>query len=180
VSEEVPSQAAEAPARRARSERLLNGMQTLAILVGLVYGGIQLAQIRAEQRRQANIELARSFLTPEFVEGMEVILSMPAGATLESTMADAPRILQVLNTFAVIGVLVHRGDLDLAVANEFLGEATISAWLALRPIIEEGRARSSNRHAQEWFQWLAERLLELRERAARPPAYETYRDWQPD
>ena len=38
-------------AARARSELLLNGLQTLAILIGLVYGGIQLAELRSEQRR---------------------------------------------------------------------------------------------------------------------------------
>ena len=163
---------------RARSELLLNGLQTLAILVGLIYGGIQVAELRAEQRRQANIELARSFMTPEFNEGMATIMTMPANASAEMMIANAGRILQVMQTFEVVGVLVHQGDLDLRVANEFLGGGIVGTWQRLRPFVEQFRRDTGNPHAQEWFQWLAERLMEHRERAGSPPAYEAHRDWR--
>jgi hypothetical protein len=163
---------------RLRSELLLNSLQTLAILVGLIYGGIQLADLRAEQRRQANIELARSFMTPEFNEGMAVIRTLPADASAETIGPNADRIVQVMQTFEVVGVLVHEGDVDLRVANEFLGGGIVGSWRRLQPFVEDFRAQTGNPRAQEWFQWLAERLIEYRERSAAPPAYERYRDWE--
>ena len=164
--------------QRARSDLLLNGLQTLAILVGLVYGGIQLAELRGEQRRNANIELARSFMTPEFNEGMAFIITMSPDATPEQMMSGASRILLVMQTFEVVGVLVHQGDLDLRVADEFLGGGIVGAWQRLRPWVEGYRRDMNDPHAQEWFQWLAERLLERRGYESDRPAYEAYRDWE--
>ena len=166
------------PTTRARSEILLNALQTAAILVGLVYGGIQVAELRGEQRRQGNIELARSFMTPEFNEGMAFIITMPPDATPEQMMAGAPRVLLVMQTFEVVGVLVHQGDLDLRVADEFLGGGIVGAWERLRPWVESYRADMNDPHAQEWFQWLAERLQEHRGYESATPAYEAHRDWE--
>lgn len=169
---------APAPTTRARSEILLNALQTAAILVGLVYGGIQVAELRGEQRRQANIELARSFMTPEFNEGMAIVMTMAPDASQETMIANAPRILQVMQTFEVVGVLVHQGDLDLRTADEFLGGGIVGAWRRLEPFIVQYRAGTGDAHAQEWFQWLAERLIEHRGYESDAPAYEAYRDWE--
>ena len=164
--------------RKIPSELVLNVLQTLAIVIGLAYGGVQLAQFQDEQRRQANIELARSFMTPEFNEGMAIVMTMAPDATQESMIANAPRILQVMQTFEVVGVLVYQGDLDLRVADEYLGGGIVGTWRRLEPWILKYREDTGDPHAQEWFQWLAERLLEHRGYEPDSPAYEEHRDWK--
>ena len=169
--------------KEARSALLLNGLQTAAILIGLVYGGIQLAQFRSEQRRQSKIELARSFMTPEFHEAVAVALEMPGQVTtthMQTQYAEElPRVLLLLQTFEIVGILVFGEDLELATVDNFLGSVIIMAWTKLRPWITEYREENNSPSVAEWFQWLAERLADYRAGAAPEPAYEAYRQWSP-
>jgi|GEM_PF-867102 len=185
------------PERRAppkdRAALLLNLLQTLAIVVGLVYGAIQLTQFRSEQRRQSKLEMARSFMTPDFHDAYALVLAMPdsleragigapSAATIESLYgADMPELLLLAQTFESIGILVHQGDLDLAMVDDFFGIGIITSWRNLEPWFLEFRRDNDASSAGEWFQWLAERLEEYRASAASPPpAYEAFRDWRPD
>jgi hypothetical protein len=161
-----------------RSELLLNGLQTFAIVIGLAYGGIQVQQFRGEQRRQANIELARSLMTPEFNEAMAVVLTMPAQPSSEQMLEDAPRLLLLMQTLEIVGSLVYQGDLDLRVADEFMGSGIVMAWDRLSPIVEMYRVQVDNPHVFEWFQWLAERLQDYDRTHPRGPAYDVHRDWR--
>jgi hypothetical protein len=166
------------PIPKPRSDLLLNGLQTLAIVVGLVYGGIQVQQFRGEQQRQANIELARSFMTPEFNEAMAGVLTMPPDITEADMIERAPRLLLLMQTLEIVGVLVNQGDLDLRVADEFMGSGIVMAWERLRPFVEQYRAQMGNPHVFEWFQWLAEQVVAYDRGHPRRPAYEAQRDWQ--
>jgi len=161
-----------------RSDLILNTLQTGAIVVGLVYGGLQLQQFRGEQQRQANIELARSFMTPEFNEAMAVVLTMPPNASEAELVANAPRLLLLMQTLEIVGVLVYQGDLDLRVADEFMGSGIVMAWTRLQPMVEAYRGQVNNPHVFEWFQWLAERIVDYDDTHPRGPAYEVQRDWR--
>lgn len=166
-----------------RTTQLLNLVQTAAILLGLLYGAIQLAQFRNEQRRQANVEVAQSFLTPEFMKGYTFVVSMPDSLDFPTLLKDYPEetpgMLLLGQTFETVGIMVHRGDIDLATVDDFLGTITIECWNKLRPMMIRYRMENQAPSVAEWFQWLAERLQEYRSGGAPAPAYEAFRNWRP-
>lgn len=166
-----------------RTADLLNLGQTVAIVGGLLFGAIQLAQFRNEQQRQAVTEVAQSFLTPEFIRGYTSVVSLPDSldfrTLLERYPEDAQGVLLLGQTFETVGIMVHRGDIDLATVDDFLGTITIQCWNKLRPMMLRYRAENQAPSVAEWFQWLAERLQEYRAGGGSAPAYEAYRDWRP-
>jgi hypothetical protein len=162
--------------------RFLNMVQTIAIVAGLLYGAVQLTQFRSEQRRQSKIELARSFMTMEFMDAVAFVTELPDSATnavVKSYPQATAKIFLLSQTFETVGILVHQGDLDLALVDDFLGTLIISSWTKLHPLFDEYRVLYSSRSVGEWFQWLAERLTEYRATSAPAPAHEAYRNWKP-
>jgi hypothetical protein len=168
---------------KTRTAPLLNLLQSIAIVFGLVFGAVQLGQFRSEQRRQANAELARSFLTPELMSAFNLILTMPDSVSYETAQADygdgAPDLLFLVQTFETVGLMVYRGDVELGTVDDFLGTFIIISWNKLKPMEEQYRAKYNAPSVAEWFQWLAERLQDYRAGAAPPPAYEAFKDWKP-
>src|SRR5437868_15077014 len=132
------------PVNENRSALLLNLLQTIAILAGLIFGGIQIIQVRQAHRREAEVELARSFMTPEFTDALAlVVLDMPDSVTTEvvnSYAKDMGRVLLLAQTFEIVGILVHDGDLKLQVVDDFMGSDIITSWDKLRPWIVEYRS----------------------------------------
>ena len=166
-----------------RTSALLNLLQTVAILAGLAYGAIELTQFRTEQHRQAETEVARSFLSPGVMKGFSLIMRMADSLTLdefetqyENDMAD---LLMTIQTFETAGIMVFNGDVQLETIDDFLGSAIILSWDKLDTVYIEYRERYQSPSVVEWVQWLAERLKEYRETHAPPPAYEAFQDWRP-
>lgn len=168
---------------KGRTATILNLLQSIAIVAGLAFGAIQLAQFRSEQRRQANAELARSFLTPELMRAFNVVLTMPDSLSYEAIQADygdvVPDLLFLVQTFETVGLMVYRGDVELGTVDDFLGTFIIVSWNKLAPMEEQNRVQYNAPSVAEWFQWLAERLQDYRAGAAPSPAYEAFKDWKP-
>ena len=157
----------------------------LAILAGIVYGALELRQFRHTQERDATFELMRTIQTPEFAQALTTLLALPDSATAEQILAlpreELDRLYLLQTTWESLGILVHRGDIPLALVDEFYGGPILFSWDRLRPIVDYNRAHLQRASMNEWFQWLAERLLDSYEgRAEMPPAYEAYRNWRPD
>ncbi|MHB1195000.1 MAG: DUF4760 domain-containing protein [Longimicrobiales bacterium] len=166
-----------------RTAQLLNVLQTVAIVGGLVYGGIQLAQVRDEQHRQADAQMAQSFLTAEFIKGYTFVLTMPDSLDFQTLQTEYPQevtgMMLVTQTFETIGIMVYRGDIELATVDDFLGTGVMDCWRKLQPMTVQYRLDSHAPSIAEWFQWLAERLQEYRTGDTPAPAYEAYRYWKP-
>jgi hypothetical protein len=81
-------------------------------------------------------------------------------------------------TWESLGVLVHRRDIPLELVEDFFSGAIVVSWRSLRNLVEAERQLTSRDTAFEWFQWLAERILE-REAASLPvPAYVEHAKWR--
>ena len=168
---------------KTRAAGWLDFLQTLAIVAGLVYGVAELAQFRTEQHRQANLDLARSFLTPEFMRAANIVVNLPDSVSLEvlqtSYGEDLPDIHFLAQTFETIGIMVHNGDVRLQTVDDFFGTFIIISWDKLLPMRMGYRKLYNSPSIGEWHQWLTERLREYRAENELAPAYEAFQDWRP-
>jgi hypothetical protein len=65
----------------------------------------------------------------------------------------------------------------LDVVDDFYSASIVQSWQKLGPYVGELRAEQRRATRWEWFQWLAERMME-REAASPPvPAHEAHRSW---
>ena len=168
---------------KSRAVSLLDLLQSVAIIAGLSYGALELSQFRSEQHRKAKVEMAQSFLNPEVMRAFAFVLSMPDSMSFERLQAEYPAelpgVMLMSQTFETVGILVHDGDIELEMVDDFLGTPIVATWDKLSPTWIRYREELDAPSVLEWYQWLAERLKNYRATVAPAPAYKAYRDWTP-
>ena len=164
---------------------LLNLVSTFTLVVGVVFGLVQLQHFRARRRREAMLALATSYQTPAFVHAMRVALdpAIPDGlgrAELEARLGpEIDSVWLLLSTWESLGVLVCRREIELAVVDDLFSGVLQLCRHKFAVYVEELRADLGRDTYFEWFQWLAERFME-RERLAPPvPGHVAHRAWRP-
>ncbi|PYM02310.1 MAG: hypothetical protein DMF19_03570 [Verrucomicrobia bacterium] len=162
---------------------LANLINAIAVTAGVIFAAAQIRQYRQRRQRDAMLELVRSFQSPAFTAALRRVLSLPDGA-------DAAKIREVLGpdgedavylvslTWESLGVLVFRREVTLDLVDDFFSGPLVISWQKLRVYSEEWRRTLNRETGNEWFHWLAERMLE-REKTSPPiPAYEAHRNWR--
>ena len=162
---------------------LANLINAIAVTAGVIFAAAQIRQYRQRRQRDAMLELVRSFQSPAFTAALRRVLSLPDGA-------DAAKIREVLGpdgedavylvslTWESLGVLVFRREMTLDLVDDFFSGPLVISWQKLKVYSEEWRRALNRETGNEWFHWLAERMLE-RERTSPPiPAYKAHRNWR--
>jgi hypothetical protein len=162
---------------------LANLINAFAVTAALIFAGAQIGYYRQQRRRDAMLELVRSFQSPAFTSALRRVLSLPDGA-------DAKKIREVLGpdgedavylvslTWESIGLLLFRRELTLDLIDDFFSGPILLSWKKLQVWAEEWRRAQNRETGSEWFHWLAERMME-REKILPPvPAYIAHRDWR--
>lgn len=154
-----------------------------AVVGGAVFAVIQLREYRRQRRENAAAELVRSFYNPEFARSVRLIRLLPDGCTGAELRAKGAEYEEagILVSFAFesIGLLVFRGVTPFSIVEELTGGLAVLMWRKLEPWQRDMRAEGAQESWAEWFQWLAERLLESARAGGKTPAHEAYSDWRP-
>lgn len=161
----------------------LDIVSAATLVFGLAFAVVQLRQYRASRDREVGLELLRSFQTPEFASALRAVFSLPEGLTkAEIEERLGPRMDSVYalsTTWESLGILVFRGQLDLALVDDFFSGPIRISWAKLQPYFQAEREEQGRETIGEWFQWLAEQM-EKREALAKPtPAHIEHRNWIP-
>jgi len=156
---------------------------TAIMIIGIGFGIQNIRQYQASRKRESAILMLNSFQTSEFVRGLLCIFDLPENvnkAELDSLPIDQfLAVYMVMGTWERLGVLVYRGEIELGLVEDAYSGPVIQSWQKLECYVLELRANLGQDTAMEWFQWLAERIME-RETASQPlPAYIAHRDWRP-
>ena len=161
-------------------ELSLQLIQTAAVVVGIVFGLVQLRELRQQQEIQAGVELLRPLQSPDTAETILLIHGLPdnlSGKDLRSQLGDKfGSVLSLLALFESLGPLVARGHVPIDMYAEFYRGPTVLCWRKLHQYVEEQRQAGWN-SLYEWVQWLAERMEERSSRAIDVPAFERFRAW---
>jgi hypothetical protein len=139
---------------------------TLATLIaGFAFGAIQVVHYRRHRDREVALELVHQLQTPEFAEATFRIMLVPDGLSrteLEERFGpEGMRHVHILwLTCESLGVLVYRREVTIDMVEDFFSGPITVSWRKLRRYAEEFRADTGRDTMGEWFQWLAERIME--------------------
>ncbi len=162
---------------------IANLINALAVTAGVIFAAAQIRYYRQRRQREAMLELVRSFQSPAFTSALRRVLSLPDGA-------DAQRIREVLGpdgedavylvslTWESLGVLVFRREVTLDLVDDFFSGPILLSWQKLKVYSEEWRRTLNRETGNEWFHWLAERMMEREKLSPPVPAYIAHRTWR--
>lgn len=155
----------------------------MAVIGGVIFAVIQLRQYREGRQREVALELLHSFQTVEFPTAIHLIDNLQVGLSKKEVQdrmgEEFGLIYALMTTWESIGILVCRGELDLELVDDFFSGPIVVSWRKLKPHVMGEREEQKRETIEEWFQWLAERMLERESVMPPVPAHIAYKDWQP-
>lgn len=157
-------------------------VEASAVVVAVGFAVVQLRQFRAGKNREAALLMLRSFQTPEFAKALHLVYGLPDGLSkqeIEETIGgDFHLVYALMTTWESLGILVHRGEVDIELVDDFFSGPITVSWHKLQNHVFEERAALGRDTVEEWFQWLAERFAERESDAAPVPAHIAFKDWK--
>ena len=157
---------------------LLDLVTATAVVVGVVFGLIQLRQAVRDRRDYAAADIVRTVQTQEVRRAVRRVFNLPEDADPAAVSTDPEMLeaaLAVDSACEMWGSLVFEGVVDSHMLDRMVGGWVRGTWRRLRLWVESERAASGNRNVGEWWQWLYE-LLEADPDAGKSRgAYVSYR-----
>jgi hypothetical protein len=158
---------------------LANLINAVAVTAGVLFAAAQINYYRRRRRREAMLDLVRSFQSPTFAKALRRIVELPDGASAETVVEllgqEGEDLLAHLTaTWETIGVLLYHKEITLEIVDDFFSGPILVSWRKLQSYIKEMRRRYSRNTWFEWFQWLAERMHERESVTPPEPAYVTH------
>jgi len=157
---------------------LANLINAIAVTAGVIFAATQIRDYRRQRRRDSMLALVRSFQSPTFAKALRMVIELPDGASADEIRKILGRdgedlIVHVSATWETIGVLLFHGELTIDIIDDFFSGPILISWRKLLPYTTDLRQRYQRDTWSEWFQWLAERMME-REKFS-PPVRRTSR-----
>lgn len=169
--------------RQMSPEVVFQAIEAIAVVVAVGFAMIQVRQYRRDKHREAAMELLHSFQTPFFARALNIVYGMPEGLSkteIEKFAGDEFHLVYAMTTtWESLGVLVHRGEIDLELIDDFFSGPIRISWRKLQGHVFGEREATGRQTINEWFQWLNERLEEVESKEAPVPAHIAHKDWRP-
>jgi len=162
---------------------VLQAIATATFVVGAIFTVVQLRQTRRAREREVALEILRFVKTAEFAKALRLVYDLEPGLARDEVDrrlgADLPLVYSLMVSWESLGVLVFRRQLDLSLVDDFVSGSIVISWRKLERYVREDRVARGRTTLLEWFQWLAERMIERESKAPPVPAYEAHRNWRP-
>jgi hypothetical protein len=163
---------------------IANLINAAAVTVGVIFAAAQIRDYRRQRRRDAMLELVRSFQSASFTRALRRINSLPDGASRQQIREllgpdGEDEVFAVGLTWESLGVLLFRREITIDLMDDFFSGAIVICWRKLHAFVAEDRKSLQRETVWEWFEWLADRMGE-HERSTPPvPAQIAERGWKP-
>jgi hypothetical protein len=161
----------------------LSLVSTIAVVCGVAFAAYQIRALSRQRIREAQFSLAASISSPSFQAALWKIMALPPG--LDRAGVDAhlgpmsEHVYYWMGSMETLGILVHHRELPLSLVADFTSGPIVLSWRNLQGYVADVRRSTGRETMHEWFQWLAERLME-RESVTPPiPAHVEFREWSP-
>ncbi len=133
----------------------------IAVVVGIVFGLIELRQATRNRRDLAAVDIVRTVQTQEVRQAVRQIFDLPLDADPQ-LIRDDPALLAaalaVDSACEMWGCMVFEGVVDHHLLDRMVGGWVRGTWTRLRAWVESERAETQSVNVGEWWQWLYELL----------------------
>jgi hypothetical protein len=161
---------------------ILNIISTLAVIIALAFGLIQLRHYHLSRKRDSALHLLNSYQTVDFLQGIWTILSLPDGLTKEeieeSVGDDIKAVFLVMSTWESIGILVFHHEVTMDMVDDAYSDSIKLSWQKLTGYVSGMRQEFQRETIFEWFQWIAERMKDRESSGTPIPAHIAHKGWQ--
>lgn len=151
-------------------------------VISVIIGVIQLNLVKKQRAREAELLLVRSFQTMEFMKAQNLVLNLPNDLLKKDILAMPPDeknlIFYWLGTWEAMGIMVFKREISMDVMDDYFSGPIIISWQKLSAYVEQDRKDLNRETMHEWYQWLAERMLERETNIPAKPAHVTYKKWK--
>jgi hypothetical protein len=161
---------------------ILELITSIAVTIGILFGLLQLRHYHLSRKREADLFLLNSFQTGELLQGIWIIQELPNELSkneIEERLGEEIKyVYLVMSTWESIGILVFNREISIDMVVDAYRGPILFSWQRLEKYVIDLRSELELETRFEWFQWLAERMID-REKAKPPiPAYLAYHDWE--
>lgn len=156
----------------------LDGVTALAVVIGVVFGLVQLRQAVSNRRGHAAFDIVRTVQTQEVRRAVERVLNLPEDADPETIRNDPDMLeaaLAVDSACEMWGSMVFEGVADSHMLDRMVGGWVRGTWRRLRQWVKAERVDAGNPNVGEWWQWLYELLEADPDPGKSEGAYVAYR-----
>ena len=162
---------------------IANLINAFAVTAGVIFAATQIRDYRRQRRRDSMLSLVRSFQSPTFAKALRRVVELPDNASAAEIRKilgpdGEDLVVHVTATWETIGVLLFHGELSIDIIDDFFSGPILISWRKLLPYTTDVRRQYNRDTWSEWFQWLAERMMEHESKTAPVPAYIAHRNWR--
>ncbi|MDX1673707.1 MAG: DUF4760 domain-containing protein [Longimicrobiales bacterium] len=158
-------------------------VSAVAVVFGLGFAVSEVKRYRTRRARESALALVNAYQTPEFARAVVLIIELDEAlerAELERRLGQDMRLISLLmTTWESLGILVHRGEVSLDLVDDFFSGAIVLSWRKLEAFVRQMRSEGERETYFEWFQWLAERMIERETETVPIPAHIEHANWRP-
>jgi hypothetical protein len=159
----------------------LQAVETAAVLSGVVFGLIQLRQLRLQREIEAGIEVLHPLQAPQMAATVMAVHSLPEGLDGEQLQkrlgSRFAAVMDVLAMLESLGPLIARGHVPVEMYADSYRGVTVLLWKKMKPYIDDQRAHGWS-NLYEWVQWLAEQMEARSDLASDVPAFKRFKAWK--
>ena len=160
----------------------LNLISTVAIVLALVFAGVQVREANRARRDQAAVALLQSAGGDSWTNAMNTVAQLRADISAQEVDASGEWAVTALVNFGVrlesIGYMVYSRLVSLEKVDDLLGGVILMFWSRALAWVERERVRTGNPRLFEWCEWLADRVRERRATGGGEPAHLKHRHWR--
>jgi len=153
-------------------------MTTIAVVLGVIFGLVQLRHARQDRRDHAAVDVIRTVQTQEVNRAVARVLALPDDVDPEIVRADAAlseAALAVHSACEMWGCMVYEGVVDHRMLDRMVGGWVRGTWSRLRLWVHAERAAKRSPNVGEWWQWLNDFLEADPDPSKAEGAHVTYR-----
>jgi len=157
-------------------------ISTSAVILGILFGILNLRNFQKMRKREAAILMLNSFQTNEFVRGLLLVFDLSDDVSKADIDAlpkeDYLAFYILLGTWERLGILVYRNEIPLNLVDDAFSGPILISWQKLHTFVGQFREIVQRDTGFEWFQWLAEQMMEREQTTSAIPAYLAHKNWK--
>ncbi|HEX4158040.1 MAG TPA: hypothetical protein VHY79_06165 [Rhizomicrobium sp.] len=139
---------------------------TAAVAGGVIFGGWQIRVAARSRQTQISLHLMEVLYARDLMESLSVLNDLGDGLTWSEMQAQLGerwfQVFTLIQTLDGLGILVKRGEVALAVSDDFFHHAVAIVWQKSRAAILERRKTPGRETTFLFPEWLAERQATFR------------------